>query len=43
MRGDGMAAALAPSDRALSADPGWMQAAPTAFRAMFAQGLEAYA
>jgi pimeloyl-ACP methyl ester carboxylesterase len=42
MRGEGMAAALAPSDLALFRDPGWIKEAPAAFRAMFAQGLEGY-
>ena len=40
MRGDGMAAGLAPSDLELFRDPGWMREATAAFRAMFAQGLE---
>jgi pimeloyl-ACP methyl ester carboxylesterase len=43
MRGAAMAPALAPPDRALFADPGWMKEAPAAFAAMFAQGLEGYA
>jgi pimeloyl-ACP methyl ester carboxylesterase len=42
MRGDGMAAGLAPSDVALFRDPGWMKEAAAAFRAMFAQGLEGF-
>jgi pimeloyl-ACP methyl ester carboxylesterase len=42
LRADGMAPALAPSDRALFRDPGWAQYAAVAFRAMFAQGLEGY-
>lgn len=43
MRREGMAAALAPSDLALFREPDWMREAPTAFQAMFAQGLEGYA
>jgi len=42
MRGEGMAAALAPSDLALFREPGWVREAPAAFRTMFAQGLEGY-
>ena len=42
MRGQGMAAALAPSDLALFGDPEWMKEAVAAFSAMFAQGLEGY-
>ena len=42
MRGDGMAAGLAPSDQALFRDARWIKEAPAAFRAMFAQGLEGY-
>jgi pimeloyl-ACP methyl ester carboxylesterase len=42
MRGEGMAAALAPSDRALFRDPDWTTEAAAAFSAMFAQGLEGY-
>ncbi len=42
MRGDGMAAGLAPSDLELFRDPGWMREATAAFRAMFAQGLEGF-
>jgi pimeloyl-ACP methyl ester carboxylesterase len=42
MRGDGMAAGLAPSDVDLFRDPGWMKEATPAFRAMFAQGLEGF-
>jgi pimeloyl-ACP methyl ester carboxylesterase len=39
----GMAAALAPSDAALFADPVWMRHAMAGFPAMFASGLEGYA
>ncbi|HEX4660792.1 MAG TPA: hypothetical protein VH307_25655 [Streptosporangiaceae bacterium] len=42
IRGAAFAAALAASDLALFADPGWMEAA-AAFAAMFAPGLEGYA
>jgi pimeloyl-ACP methyl ester carboxylesterase len=42
MRGEGMAAGLAPSDLALFREPGWMREAPAAFRAMFAHGVEGY-
>ena len=42
MRGDGMAAGLAPSDLELFRDPGWMREAGAAFQAMFAQGLEGF-
>ena len=42
MRGEGMAAALAPSDLALLRDPEWAKDAGAAFSAMFAQGLEGY-
>jgi pimeloyl-ACP methyl ester carboxylesterase len=43
LRGGGMDAVLAPSDRALFGDPEWMKLALAEFPAMFAQGLEGYA
>jgi hypothetical protein len=42
MRGEAMAAALAPSDLALLRDPEWVKETAAAFSAMFAHGLEGY-